>query len=123
MDHELQWDFFPYLPVVLQDATTRDVLMVQYMTEQGLANTLDQRSMWLWSRSREESGWPAETAAVTTCVIYVPTAWATACSRWSMRRTEASVTSATEAASHSLRPDYAVVRRGGSLGNAEVEPR
>jgi len=54
MDHELQWDFFPYLPVVLQDAKTRDVLMVQYMTEEGLANTLGQQSMWLWSRSREE---------------------------------------------------------------------
>ena len=50
---ELQWDFFDYLPVVLQDASTSDVLMVQYMTEEGLARTLDERSMWLWSRSRE----------------------------------------------------------------------
>jgi phosphoribosyl-AMP cyclohydrolase len=50
----LQWDFFPYLPVVLQDATTKDVLMVQYMTEDGLRRTLDERSMWLWSRSRDE---------------------------------------------------------------------
>jgi hypothetical protein len=32
----LQWDFFEYLPVVLQDAATKDVLMVQYMTEDGL---------------------------------------------------------------------------------------
>jgi phosphoribosyl-AMP cyclohydrolase len=31
----LQWDFFEYLPVVLQDAATRDVLMVQYMTRGG----------------------------------------------------------------------------------------
>ena len=50
----LQWDFFEYLPVVLQDAATRDVLMVQYMTEEGLRRTLEERSMWLWSRSREE---------------------------------------------------------------------
>lgn len=49
-----QWDFFEYLPVVLQDAATRDVLMVQYMTEEGLRRTLEERSMWLWSRSREE---------------------------------------------------------------------
>ncbi len=54
MEQQLQWDFFDYLPVVLQDASTRDVLMVQYMTEEGLARTLDERSMWLWSRSREE---------------------------------------------------------------------
>jgi phosphoribosyl-AMP cyclohydrolase len=50
----LQWDFFPHLPVVLQDVATRDVLMVQYMTEDGLRRTLEERSMWLWSRSREE---------------------------------------------------------------------
>jgi phosphoribosyl-ATP pyrophosphohydrolase/phosphoribosyl-AMP cyclohydrolase len=50
----LQWDFFDYLPVVLQDAATRDVLMVQYTTEDGLRRTLEERSMWLWSRSREE---------------------------------------------------------------------
>jgi hypothetical protein len=50
----LQWDFFEYLPVVLQDAATRDVLMVQYMTEDGLRRSLQERSMWLWSRSREE---------------------------------------------------------------------
>ena len=50
----LQWDFFECLPVVLQDAATRDVLMVQYTTEDGLRRTLEERSMWLWSRSREE---------------------------------------------------------------------
>ena len=54
MERDLQWDFFDYLPVVLQDASTRDVLMVQYMTEEGLARTLDEASMWLWSRSREQ---------------------------------------------------------------------
>jgi phosphoribosyl-AMP cyclohydrolase len=41
---DLQWDFFPYLPVVLQDASTRDVLMVQYMTREGLDRTLEERS-------------------------------------------------------------------------------
>jgi phosphoribosyl-AMP cyclohydrolase len=53
MAESLQWDFFPYLPVVLQDASTKDVLMVQYMTQEGVRRTLDERSTWLWSRSRE----------------------------------------------------------------------
>jgi phosphoribosyl-AMP cyclohydrolase len=53
MEPDLQWDFFDHLPVVLQDATTRDVLMVQYMTEEGLRKTIEERSMWLWSRSKE----------------------------------------------------------------------
>lgn len=49
----LQWNTFEFIPVVLQDAGTKDVLMVQYMTEEGLRRTLEQRSMWLWSRSRQ----------------------------------------------------------------------
>jgi phosphoribosyl-AMP cyclohydrolase len=53
MAPELQWDFFDHIPVVLQDVGTRDVLMIQYMTEEGLRRTIDERSMWLWSRSRE----------------------------------------------------------------------
>lgn len=44
-----QWGFFEYIPVDLQDSATKDVLMVQYMTEEGLRLTLDERSMWLWS--------------------------------------------------------------------------
>jgi phosphoribosyl-AMP cyclohydrolase len=48
----LQWDFFEYLPFVLLDYATKDVLMDQYMTQEGLLRTVDERSMWLWSRSR-----------------------------------------------------------------------
>jgi phosphoribosyl-AMP cyclohydrolase len=51
---ELQWDFFDHLPVVLQDVSTRDVLMVQYMTHESLERTLEERSTWLWSRSRKQ---------------------------------------------------------------------
>ena len=54
MAESLQWDFFPYLPVVLQDASTKDVLMVQFMTQECVRRTLEERSTWLWSRSREQ---------------------------------------------------------------------
>jgi phosphoribosyl-AMP cyclohydrolase len=50
---DLQWDFFPHLPVVLQDVSTRDVLMVQYMKQESLERSLEERSTWLWSRSRQ----------------------------------------------------------------------
>jgi phosphoribosyl-AMP cyclohydrolase len=50
---DLLWDFFPYLPVVLQDASTKDVLMVQYMTRESLELSVEERSTWLWSRSRQ----------------------------------------------------------------------
>lgn len=45
----LKWNQFEYLPVALQDAATKDVLMIQYMTEEGLRRTLEERSTWLWS--------------------------------------------------------------------------
>jgi phosphoribosyl-AMP cyclohydrolase len=54
MEQDLQWGFFEYLPIVLQDAETRDVLMIQYMTQEGFQKTLDEGSMWLWSRSKEK---------------------------------------------------------------------
>jgi phosphoribosyl-AMP cyclohydrolase len=88
----LQWDFFEYLPVVLQDAATRDVLMVQYTTEEGLRRTLEERSMWLWSRSREEFWMGGRQSRATTCRRCARTAWATACWRSSTRRIEPSAT-------------------------------
>lgn len=48
----LKWNTFEYLPVVLQDASTKRVLMIQYMTEEGFNNSVEERSTWLWSRSR-----------------------------------------------------------------------
>lgn len=48
----LKWNEFEYLPVVLQDATTRRMLMVQYMTQEGLERTVEEGFTWLWSRSR-----------------------------------------------------------------------
>lgn len=52
MTPPLQWDWAP-LPVVLQDATTKDVLMVQYMMAESLERSVEERSTWLWSRSRK----------------------------------------------------------------------
>jgi phosphoribosyl-AMP cyclohydrolase len=52
MTRPMQWDWEP-LPVVLQDATTKDVLMVQYMMRESFDRSVDERSTWLWSRSRQ----------------------------------------------------------------------
>lgn len=42
------------LPVVAQDATTGEVLMVAWMNEEALATTLATRQAVYWSRSRGE---------------------------------------------------------------------
>ena len=50
----LKWDFFEYLPVALQDGASGEVMMIQYMTKEGFDRSLEERSTWLWSRSREQ---------------------------------------------------------------------
>lgn len=42
------------LPTVVQDAETKDVLMVAWMNEESFHKTLETRETWFWSRSRQE---------------------------------------------------------------------
>lgn len=42
------------IPCIVQDATTREVLMMAWMNEEALQRTLEARSMWFYSRSRQE---------------------------------------------------------------------
>lgn len=47
---------------IAQDATTKDVLMVAYMNEQTLRQTLDTGRMTYWSRSRQQVWKKGETS-------------------------------------------------------------
>lgn len=42
------------VPAIVQDATTKQVLMLAYMNEQSLQLTLQHRETWFYSRSRQE---------------------------------------------------------------------
>lgn len=42
------------IPCIVQDAQTNEVLMMAWMNEESLERTLEERSMWFWSRSRKE---------------------------------------------------------------------
>lgn len=42
------------IPVVVQEATTRDVLMLAWADDEALAMTLETRRATYWSRSRQE---------------------------------------------------------------------
>ena len=42
------------LPVVVQDASTKDVLMLAYADAEAVRRTIDTRTTWFWSRSRGE---------------------------------------------------------------------
>ncbi len=42
------------IPAIVQDARTRQVLMLAWMNAESLRRTLDSRETWFWSRSRRE---------------------------------------------------------------------
>src|SRR5579885_2451911 len=48
----LKFDAQGLLPAVVQDAATRQVLMVGYMNREALRRTLATGRVWFWSRSR-----------------------------------------------------------------------
>ncbi len=50
----LKYDAAGLIPAILQDAVSREVLMVGYMSEQALLRTLEIGQAVFWSRSRQE---------------------------------------------------------------------
>ncbi len=53
----IAWDVRGLVPVVVQDATTGDMLMLAYANSDALQRTVDTGEAWFWSRSRGEL-WP-----------------------------------------------------------------
>ena len=51
---ELRFDDRGLLPVVVQDAATKDVLMVAWADAEAVRRTLATKTTWFWSRSRKE---------------------------------------------------------------------
>ena len=51
---DLRFDERGLIPCVVQDAATREVLMVAWMNADSLKLTERDRTLWFWSRSRRE---------------------------------------------------------------------
>ena len=52
--NSIKWDAQGLVPAVVQDAGTRQVLMVAWMNAESLQQTLEQGETVFWSRSRQE---------------------------------------------------------------------
>lgn len=50
----IRWDAAGLVPAVVQDAASREVLMLAYMNRESLAKTAETGETWFWSRSRGE---------------------------------------------------------------------
>ena len=51
---ELTYDDRGLLPAIVQDVSTEAVLMLAWVNAEALRRTLDTKTTWFWSRSRQE---------------------------------------------------------------------
>jgi phosphoribosyl-AMP cyclohydrolase len=50
----IKWDDKGLVAAIIQDEATGDVLMLGYMNEEALKQTVESGHAWFWSRSRQE---------------------------------------------------------------------
>ncbi|GIP60898.1 bifunctional phosphoribosyl-AMP cyclohydrolase/phosphoribosyl-ATP diphosphatase HisIE [Paenibacillus woosongensis] len=54
LEEAIQWDESGLVPVIVQDAASKEVLMLAYMNRESLKKSLETGQTWFWSRSRAE---------------------------------------------------------------------
>jgi phosphoribosyl-ATP pyrophosphohydrolase/phosphoribosyl-AMP cyclohydrolase len=65
----IKWDKQGLIPAIVQDANTRDVLMLAYMNAEALQRTLDTGETIFWSRSRQTFWHKGETSGNIQTVL------------------------------------------------------
>lgn len=66
---ELKYNEQGLIPCIVQDADTKDVLMMAWMNEESIRRTLETGTTWFWSRSRQEYWNKGATSGNTQAVI------------------------------------------------------
>ena len=66
---ELKYDANGLIPCIVQDAQTGEVLMMAWMNVESVELTLQQRTTWFWSRSRQELWHKGETSGNTQQLV------------------------------------------------------
>lgn len=64
------------VPAIIQDATTKNVLMLGFMNQEAYQKTMDTKLVTFWSRSRNCLWTKGETSA-TTCIWFLSKTTAT----------------------------------------------
>ena len=68
---DLKFDANGLIPAVIQDATTKDVLMVAWMNSESFKKTIESGETWFWSRSRAELWHKGATSGNTQKVVEI----------------------------------------------------
>lgn len=66
-----KFDELTLIPAIVQQHDTGEVLMLAYMNAESLQRTLDTKTTWFWSRSRQEFWNKGATSGNTQAVIDV----------------------------------------------------
>jgi len=53
LDLDLLFQKSDLIPVIIQDADTKDVLMLGYTNKEAVELTIQTKTAWFWSRSRQ----------------------------------------------------------------------
>lgn len=67
--NEIKFDERGLVPAIVQNAETREVLMLAYMNQESLARTIETKQTWFWSRSRQELWHKGATSGNTQEVV------------------------------------------------------
>lgn len=68
---EIVWDDRGLAPAIVQDADSGQVLMLAWVDAEALRRTLESRTTWFWSRSREDYWNKGATSGNTQDVVEV----------------------------------------------------
>lgn len=66
---ELKFNDQGLIPCIVQDADKGDVLMMAWMNEEALRLTIEQQTMWFYSRSRQQLWHKGETSGNTQKLV------------------------------------------------------
>ena len=68
---QIRFDERGLVPAIVQDAQSREVLTLAYMSAESLARTIETKETWFWSRSRSELWHKGSTSGNTQRVIEI----------------------------------------------------
>lgn len=67
--NDLSYNEAGLIPCIVQDAKTKEVLMMAWMNKESLSLTLEQKTTWFYSRSRQELWHKGATSGNTQALV------------------------------------------------------
>ncbi|MDR0268899.1 bifunctional phosphoribosyl-AMP cyclohydrolase/phosphoribosyl-ATP diphosphatase HisIE [Paenibacillus sp.] len=69
VQENIHFDSDGLVPAIVQDATSKEVLMMAYMNQESLQRSLETGETWFWSRSRQELWHKGRTSGNTQSIV------------------------------------------------------